>query len=101
MTYEYLCASCGHAWEVEQRISDQPLTHCPNCQQETAKRQILGGVGFILKGGGWYSDLYSSKKPAEKKSSQPESTATKPAVEASSSSKSTQESGSSPTHSAS
>ena len=25
--------------------------------------QVSGGAGFILKGGGWYSDLYSSSKP--------------------------------------
>jgi putative FmdB family regulatory protein len=68
MTYEYACTSCGHAWESEQSISAPPLTECPSCQHATAKRQVSGGAGFILKGGGWYADLYSSsgaKKPAE------------------------------------
>src|SRR6187431_2670885 len=60
MTYEYLCTACGHAWEAEQSISAAALKTCPNCQKETAKRQVSGGAGFILKGGGWYSDLYSS-----------------------------------------
>jgi len=60
MTYEYVCTACGHAWEAEQSISAAPLKTCPNCQQETAKRQISGGAGFILKGGGWYADLYGS-----------------------------------------
>src|SRR5215475_5109831 len=60
MTYEYVCTACGHAWEAEQSISAAPLKTCPNCHQETAKRQISGGAGFILKGGGWYADLYGS-----------------------------------------
>jgi len=60
MTYEYLCNACGHAWEAEQSISAAPLTTCPQCHAESAKRQVSGGAGFILKGGGWYSDLYGS-----------------------------------------
>jgi len=65
-TYEYACSSCQHAWEVEQSIKDDALTECPNCKHATAKRQISRGGGFILKGGGWYADLYSSSsnKPA-------------------------------------
>jgi putative FmdB family regulatory protein len=63
-TYEYVCHSCGHAWETVQRISEDPLKECPACKKQTAERQISAGAGFILKGGGWYSDLYSSPKPA-------------------------------------
>ncbi len=66
-TYEYLCTACGHEWEFEQSIKDDPLKVCEKCNQDTARRQISRGVGFILKGGGWYSDLYSStsNKPKE------------------------------------
>ncbi len=66
MTYEYLCTACGNNWEAEQPISQAALTSCPACKQETAKRQVSGGAGFILKGGGWYADLYGSTKPAAK-----------------------------------
>jgi putative FmdB family regulatory protein len=59
-TYEYACTGCGNEWEAEQSIKDAPLIACPKCAQNTAKRQISRGSGFILKGGGWYSDLYSS-----------------------------------------
>jgi putative FmdB family regulatory protein len=59
-TYEYACGSCGHEWEAEQSIKDDPLRDCPKCNAAEAKRQISRGTGFILKGGGWYSDLYSS-----------------------------------------
>jgi len=66
-TYEYMCTACGHEWEFEQSIKDDPLKVCEKCNQDTARRQISRGVGFILKGGGWYSDLYSStsNKPKE------------------------------------
>lgn len=68
-TYEYLCTACGHEWEFEQSIKEDPLKVCQKCSQETARRQISRGTGFILKGGGWYSDLYSSSsnKPKESK----------------------------------
>jgi putative FmdB family regulatory protein len=62
MTYDYICTACGHTWEAQQRISEDALKDCPACKAETAKRQVSGGAGFILKGGGWYSDLYSSSK---------------------------------------
>ena len=68
-TYEYACTSCTHEWECEQSIREDPLKECPACHQATAKRQISRGTGFILKGGGWYSDLYSSpgNKPPDSK----------------------------------
>ncbi len=66
MTYDYLCSACGHEWEADQRISEPPLEECPACGQKAARRMISGGAGFILKGGGWYSDGYASQsnKPA-------------------------------------
>jgi putative FmdB family regulatory protein len=64
-TYEYACTACAHEWEFEQSIRAEPLTECPECHGQTARRQISRGVGFILKGSGWYSDLYSS--PSNKK----------------------------------
>jgi len=60
MTYEYLCSECQHAWEEEQSISAAPTEKCPHCGKLSAKRQVSGGVGFILKGGGWYADGYGS-----------------------------------------
>ncbi len=82
-TYEYACSNCGHTWEDFQKISAEPTKECPNCHQQTAQRQISGG-NFILKGGGWYADLYSSSSkksaPSEKSSeSSDTSGAAKPA----------------------
>jgi putative FmdB family regulatory protein len=67
-TYEYACRACGHQWEQVQRIVEAPIEVCPKCGESSAHRLISGGTNFILKGGGWYSDLYSSSKPASKAS---------------------------------
>lgn len=64
MTYEYICTACGHQWEAEHAISAPPLRDCPKCGKASAKRQVSGGTGFLLKGGGWYADGYGSKSPA-------------------------------------
>ena len=63
-TYEYACSNCQNQWEEVQKISEPALDVCPKCTQHTARRQISGGR-FILKGGGWYADLYSSTKPGK------------------------------------
>lgn len=65
-TYDYACDGCGHEFEREQRITEKPVKKCPKCGKLKARRMI-GGGGFILKGGGWESDLYSG--PSNKKSS--------------------------------
>jgi len=68
MTYEYACTACGHEWEAEQSIRDQPIRKCPKCHKLQAKRQISRGAGFILKGGGWYADGYGSSGGSKGKS---------------------------------
>ncbi len=60
MTYEYACSSCDHEWEAEQSIKDSALKHCPKCGKESAKR-LISKSNFILNGGGWAKDNYSSK----------------------------------------
>ncbi len=65
MTYDYVCTACQHVWEAEQRISEDPLKQCPKCRKNTARRQVSGGQGFILKGGGWYADGYGSAPAAK------------------------------------
>jgi putative FmdB family regulatory protein len=51
--YAYKCESCGHAKDVLQKISDAPLTVCPQCGEPTFKKQVTA-AGFQLKGSGWY-----------------------------------------------
>jgi putative FmdB family regulatory protein len=57
--YEYICKGCEHEFEREQRITDKPIRKCPRCGAMKAKR-LISRTSFVLKGGGWYSDLYSS-----------------------------------------
>jgi len=87
-TYDYSCDDCGHEFEREQRITEKPLKKCPKCGKDKARRMIAGG-GFILKGGGWESDLYSgpsnrsgtaakSETPSTSSSSSSPSSAPKP-----------------------
>lgn len=59
-TYEYRCDACGNEWEIEQRITEDAIRDCPKCGKPKATR-LVGAGNFILKGGGWYSDLYSSQ----------------------------------------
>ena len=62
--YEYACEKCKHEFEAEQRISDDPIRVCPKCRARKVKR-LISRTSFVLKGSGWYSDLYSS--PGAKK----------------------------------
>jgi putative FmdB family regulatory protein len=52
--YAYKCASCGHAKDVLQKMSDAPLTACPACGAEAFSKQLTA-AGFQLKGSGWYA----------------------------------------------
>lgn len=60
--YEYECKACGHRMEAIQKISDDPLTDCPECNKPELKK-LISAAGFRLKGGGWYeTDFKSGKK---------------------------------------
>jgi len=52
--YAYKCGSCGHAKDVLQKISDDPLTDCPACGKPSFSKQLTA-AGFQLKGSGWYA----------------------------------------------
>ena len=51
--YAYKCGSCGHAKDVLQKLSDAPLSICPECSSSTFTKQVTA-AGFQLKGSGWY-----------------------------------------------
>ncbi len=51
--YAYKCESCGHNKDVLQKMSDAPLTDCPQCGAPAFKKQVTA-AGFQLKGSGWY-----------------------------------------------
>ncbi|MFM9926546.1 FmdB family zinc ribbon protein [Variovorax sp. H27-G14] len=86
--YAYKCSACGFAKDTLQKMSDAPLTVCPNCGASAFEKQVTA-AGFQLKGSGWYvtdfrdgggkkaepaaapasGDAASSAKPGESSSS--------------------------------
>jgi len=77
-TYEYVCAKCGHQFEIFQSIADKPLSVCAQdrCGKKKwgkgkVKRAIVSGAGLIFKGSGFYITDYRSEgyKQAAKKES--------------------------------
>ena len=59
--YEYRCDRCGHEFEIIQKMSDDPLTDCPDCG-EAGLRKLVSAAGFQLKGSGWYVTDFRDKK---------------------------------------
>ena len=58
--YEYICESCGHEWDEQQKINDSKIKICPHCNKESARRMISKS-SFVLCGGGWAREGYSTK----------------------------------------
>ena len=65
--YAYQCQGCGHKLEKIQRISDAPLTDCPQCNQASLKKQITA-ASFKLTGTGWYETDFKNKSTDKSKS---------------------------------
>lgn len=64
--YEYKCGECGHHLESIQKVSDEPLTDCPSCNQPGLKR-LISAAGFQLKGTGWYATDFKGNGKNKKK----------------------------------
>jgi len=74
--YAYKCESCGFAKDVLQKMSDTPLSVCPQCGVSSFKKQLTA-AGFQLKGSGWYVTDFRggnsgapAAKPAETQAAQ-------------------------------
>lgn len=70
--YEYECKACEKVFEVQQKMAEEPLSSCPDCQGSVSK--LMSMSSFQLKGGGWYADGYASKSDSDS------STSAKPAA---------------------
>ncbi len=66
--YAYKCAECSHELEVIRKVSDPPLTECPNCGKPALVKQVTA-AGFHLKGGGWYVTDFRDQGAGKKKES--------------------------------
>lgn len=51
--YTYKCNDCEHVFDARQRMSDDPLTECPNCADGQVRR-VINSVGIVFKGSGFY-----------------------------------------------
>jgi putative FmdB family regulatory protein len=87
--YEYQCQACDQVTDFLQKMSDEPLRTCPECNEDALKK-LVSAPRFRLAGSGWYetdfkadnkrnlvssenkteakSDSDSKEKPAESKS---------------------------------
>jgi putative FmdB family regulatory protein len=68
--YEYRCTACGFQKEHLQKLSDAPLTVCPECGQESYEK-LLSAAGFQLKGSGWYATDFKNPAKPQKPASPP------------------------------
>ncbi len=72
-TYEYVCSKCDQHIEVYQSFSEEPLKRHSGCGGKLTK--VLGSVGIVLKGSGFYrTDNPSSKRRSAEKSDSTSST---------------------------
>lgn len=51
--YEYACKNCEYKLDALQKMSDDPLVDCPECEKPALKR-LISAPRFRLKGKGWY-----------------------------------------------
>ncbi|MBF6591966.1 MAG: hypothetical protein IVW57_15765 [Ktedonobacterales bacterium] len=61
-TYDYHCPSCGKRFEAWQKMSDEPITVCPDCSGQV--RRIIHPAGIVFKGGGFYKTDHRVASPA-------------------------------------
>ena len=56
--YEYRCEN-GHVFDIMQRMSEDSLAECVQC--EAPVKKVLHPVGISFKGSGFYSTDYNKK----------------------------------------
>ncbi len=76
-TYDYICDSCGHEFELFESIMAKPRTDCPECKEQKLRRKIGPGAAILFKGSGFYQTDYRSE--SYKKAAQAEKSTNEPA----------------------
>jgi putative FmdB family regulatory protein len=64
--YDYRCDACNYQFEVEQRMSDEPLKQCPRCGQMI--HRVFSASPVIFRGDGFYSTDTRKKGTTESSS---------------------------------
>lgn len=62
-TYVYECATCANTFEVEQRITENPLTDC-NCGSKGTLKRLIQPTAIMFKGAGFHINDYAAKSAA-------------------------------------
>ena len=65
--YEYKCKACEHKFDKLQKLSDDPLTDCPDCGKPDLVK-LVSAAGFRLKGTGWYETDFKNSSAKSKDS---------------------------------
>lgn len=92
-TYVYRGLACAHQFEQFQKMSDDPLTVCPECGGPV--QRVIHPVGIVFKGSGWYitdsrkSSSNGKSEESAKTTTNGDKSADKPATEAKKTSEST------------
>lgn len=58
-TYVYECKKCSDVFEVEQRITEDPLADC-RCGGKGTLRRLIQPAGIIFNGPGFHVNDYAS-----------------------------------------
>lgn len=64
-TYVYECSKCNDRFEVEQRITENPLDSC-HCGSTGTVKRLIQPVGVMFKGSGFHINDYSAASTSEK-----------------------------------
>ena len=79
--YGYVCKDCEHRFDVLQKMSGDPLVHCPDCGEPTLQKE-LSAPKFRLKGQGWYETDFKTGDKRNLHGDKSSKTADKPASSA-------------------
>jgi len=67
--YDYKCGKCGHIFEAQQKITEEPLKFCPTCKGPI--KRLISPAGIIFKGSGFHVTDYGKKEVKEQKKASP------------------------------
>ncbi len=62
--YDYKCSKCGHIFEIQQKITEEPLKFCPECKGPI--KRLISASGIIFKGSGFHVTDYKNKSQPPK-----------------------------------
>ncbi len=60
--YDYQCQSCGHTFDVLQRMSEDLLKDCPECGKAELKK-LVSTPKIHFKGKGWNATKWKEQPP--------------------------------------